>query len=271
MKDNILLIGTFITTAAIGATYTGLKDNAVVDPNITPDLDGISISETNADPATLNSTANAGLAIGKENTANHRSAAIGEENTALTNSISVGFGNYSYNRAATFGSGNNSNGYSFAAGLGNDVHGVSHAVGDLNNVRLHLADGTPTNLNSRSTAIGRLNNIEGRSSVAVGISNVIKPGDQYTVTGDKTIIPNRNNVAVGRSLIIDDSETVATGRYNDPTVKDLVFVVGSGTAGNQRRNSIEVGKDGRVEIKTEIKGTLTLSEPQGDILSGNYQ
>ena len=157
---------------------------------------------------------------------------------------------YSYyiylgDRAGVVGNGVNnvaSGEYSFAAGNANQATDLySFAIGDTN---VASGEGAVT-VGQNNTAegdysctIGENNSASGEGSFAAGNSNVVS-GDNSTIVGE-------NNIATGIGQFV-------AGKYN-ATNTNLYFIVGAGTASNQRRNILEVAP-----AYVNINGTLKIN------------
>jgi hypothetical protein len=87
-------------------------------------------------------------------------------------------------------------------------------------------------------------------------------------TSNPGLIVGFNNVAtnesaaVGYALTLDESQSMAVGKYNAYAGISTAFVVGNGTS-SVRSNSFHVAKDGTVTIKK--------IPPQGGISMGTFQ
>ena len=131
---------------------------------------------------------------------------------------------------------------SFTSGYLNINRGSYNIVGGENN----------SNNNSWNLVIGKNNAVsDGRFGIVSGLDNV------YTGPGgtDDTAVS-----ILGNHLYVKDYQptngALLIGQYNDVTRNsDKLFIVGNGTAPNDRKNAFEVLKDGRAKIQTTPQDT----------------
>jgi hypothetical protein len=90
--------------------------------------------------------------------------------------------------------------------------------------------------------------VYGNFSYGLGFRGAVLGQKSGTFAGDYNAVYGDNSVALGGSNLISTSgNQVVIGTFNDPNTNSL-FVVGSGTADNNRKNAFEVTGDG--DIKT---------------------
>ncbi|MCF7977031.1 MAG: tail fiber domain-containing protein [Chromatiaceae bacterium] len=108
---------------------------------------------------------------------------------------------------------------------------------------------------SDSTAIGGFTNATGSRSTAMG-SGTTASGDFSTAMGQGTIAPSGYEIAIGRYN--ESYNPFSTSGWNGD---DHLFVIGNGTADDNRSNAFVVEKSGRVGIGVDFANwQLHLSE-----------
>lgn len=132
----------------------------------------------------------------------------------------------------------------------------------------------------------------GTHSVALNQSTTAGGGSSLA-TGKNTMAGGDASVAMGISTQAESFASVVLGSYNELlggdhdgwVTSDALFVIGNGTAWNDRRNAVTVLKDGRTGIGTsnpqatlDVSGdasftgpvTITHIVPQGDLSMGAF-
>lgn len=167
--------------------------------------------------------------------------------------------------------------YSHSEGQNTLASGVSaHAEGgssQATGARSHaegqgtLASGANAHAEGNETkAIGSNSHAEGQGSIAYGLyshaggydstTGVLKEdgtveansGSYALSYGYRTSAKGKGAVALGRDTVATDDYQTVVGSFNDPTVKNARFVVGTGTTAGNLKNGFIVYKDGHVSV-----------------------
>lgn len=154
--------------------------------------------------------------------------------------------------------------------------GNAHAEG-----RETAASGTNAHAEGQQTkAIGNNSHAAGQGSTAYGLYSYA--GGMNSTTGilndDGTVVTNsgayafshgyqtaakgRGSVALGRDTIATDEFQTVIGSFNDPTVKNARFVVGTGDKANNLKNGFIVYKDGRAAVLADPINDMDLATKQ---------
>lgn len=114
--------------------------------------------------------------------------------------------------------------------------------------------------------------------VAVGSSGMsgtspllaVGTGNSFTWTPS----PPSNVFIAGSYLMSYDDNSTVIGQWNADTGGDEAFVIGNGTGSGDKKNSLEVYKNGDVIIPNALEihedGTVIISQAQGDIDMGAF-
>ena len=100
---------------------------------------------------------------------------------------------------------------------------------------------------SNSTAIGSYTNADGGFSSVLGYGSTASNSYSVSIGFGANSLANYAT-SCGNSLNNYSQYSTAVGRYNDSSITDVVFQVGSGFNSSNRRNSLEVDNDGYVRL-----------------------
>jgi len=100
---------------------------------------------------------------------------------------------------------------------------------------------------SNSTAIGSYTNADGGFSSVLGYGSTASSSYSVSIGFGANSLANYAT-SCGNSLDNYSQYSTAVGRYNDSSITDVVFQVGSGFNSSNRRNSLEVDNDGYVRL-----------------------
>jgi hypothetical protein len=100
---------------------------------------------------------------------------------------------------------------------------------------------------SNSTAIGSYTNANGGFSSVLGYGSTASSSFSVSIGFGANSLANYAT-SCGNSLDNYSQYSTAVGRYNDSSITDVVFQVGSGFNSSNRRNSLEVDNDGYVRL-----------------------
>lgn len=100
---------------------------------------------------------------------------------------------------------------------------------------------------SNSTAIGSYTNADGGFSSVLGYGSTASSSFSVSIGFGANSLANYAT-SCGNSLDNYSQYSTAVGRYNDSSITDVVFQVGSGFNSSNRRNSLEVDNDGYVRL-----------------------
>jgi hypothetical protein len=142
------------------------------------------------------------------------------------------------------------NNQSLIAGSGNSVEANNSLVTGLNN-DIHPISDTARN----SCLIGGNNQVITNHGYAIGYNN--------TITGNY-------GATLGYGLNVTPTNGVAIGKWNKDMFTNDVFVVGAGSADNDRDTALRVTNDSSMVLGSTSGGKVTLAKPQGDISMGVY-
>lgn len=100
---------------------------------------------------------------------------------------------------------------------------------------------------------------KGEQSHAQGFNNKIKGNNSFIGGSNNSITSGDNSFVYGEGLQADSNNQFIIGKYNDNS--DALFVIGNGTASNNRQNILEIS-DNQIGIlaNTEINGDLHAEE-----------
>ena len=89
---------------------------------------------------------------------------------------------------------------------------------------------------------------------AIEESMVVKgTGENSAILKDSgSIAKGKNSLALGTGLVAENENEIALGKYNKSS-GDTVFSFGIGTSDNDRKNAVEIKKDGNIYIWSEEK------------------
>ena len=89
---------------------------------------------------------------------------------------------------------------------------------------------------------------------AIEESMVVKgTGENSTILKNSgSIAKGKDSIALGTGLVTENENEIALGKYNISS-GDTVFSFGIGTSENDRKNAVEIKKDGNIYIWSEGK------------------
>jgi hypothetical protein len=188
------------------------------------------------------------------------SVAIGHNVEALSpNSVAIGFATISQGiRSTAFGSQSHAEGSHAIAG-GSQAHAqgaYSTALGELTHAQ-----------GMRSTALGNRTHALGGSSFAVG-EETVAIGAYATAAGFRTRAVGAYSSAFGRLNTIKSIGGFVTGMFNDTldnpneffaNTTDRIFVIGNGSADNNRSNALTILRNGNIGLNAKYLPEFPLS------------
>jgi prepilin-type N-terminal cleavage/methylation domain-containing protein len=245
-----------VTIDEVGTTENTLSGTHVVAIGTANEVAGsqsVAIGSGNASDALrsfamgLNSGADGDYSFAFGNTVyagNTGSVAFGINSTSI--------GNYS----VSFGNGNNVQAdYSFANGRTNTTSAAyTVAFGETNTVSAFYSTvfgRSNTSAGSYSLASGFSNEADGSYSTAIGYDNTVDGAYSGAIGYQNNITINHQaSFAFGRGLLTDDDDQIVLGRYNTDVADDSnrVFVVGGGTSAGARKDLLQLGGDGYLQL-----------------------
>jgi Head domain of trimeric autotransporter adhesin len=169
--------------------------------------------------------------------------------------------------------------YSYAFGAQNTVSSNnSSAIGNfnINSVNETYAFGQYNQAKGyHSMVMGFGAKTSGVNSIALGMLSEAK-GENSTAFGLNTIAAGNYSTTIGSSVTATGYASTVIGEYNDslitsqssPTTSTPAFIIGNGTANNQRSNAFLVLRTGRVHIDPQNKNNGNLDS--NAILFGLY-
>ena len=107
----------------------------------------------------------------------------------------------------------------------------------------------------KSYAVSKaINELKDGLKNAIEESMVVKgTGENSTVLKNSdSIAKGKNSIALGTNLVTENENEIALGKYNNSS-SDTVFSFGIGTSDADRKNAIEIKKDGNIYIWSEGK------------------
>jgi hypothetical protein len=188
------------------------------------------------------------------------SVAIGHNVEALSpNSVAIGFATISQGiRSTAFGSQSHAEGSHAIAG-GSQAHAqgaYSTALGELTHAQ-----------GMRSTALGNRTHALGGSSFAVG-EETVAIGAYATAAGFRTRAVGAYSSTFGRLNTIKSIGGFVTGMFNDTldnpneffaNTTDRIFVIGNGSADNNRSNALTILRNGNIGLNAKYLPEFPLS------------
>ena len=110
-------------------------------------------------------------------------------------------------------------------------------------------------MTSRSASVGFPNFHSFSDCLSVGASNTLF-GQNQAFFGTSNSGGSNNSVLIGTSCNPPGTDSLVVGRFNSTSgTNGALFLVGRGTAFNDKKNALEVYDDGRVIIN-EVQGDL---------------
>lgn len=145
--------------------------------------------------------------------------------------------------------------YSVAIGEGSKAtKNNSFAIGSNASARAPQAaafgEGTAASGNN-SFAIGYGTVASSKNSVAIGEGTTAKDCNNAFAAGYQTTANGKNSVAFGNNTIADGENKVAVGNFNSPD-KDNIFEVGCGTSEEDRKNALNIDKNGTLRTRNLV-------------------
>lgn len=101
--------------------------------------------------------------------------------------------------------------------------------------------------NTNSIAAGAYTNAIGSQSCALGYNSTASASRSVSIGFSSNALANYS-INCGIGLNNYSQYSTAVGKYNDSSITDVVFQVGSGLSSANQRNSLEVGNDGYVRL-----------------------
>lgn len=142
----------------------------------------------------------------------------------------------------------------------NKSYVVSKSINDINDRLEDFEDDTKekfTSINKtledKSYVVSKaINELKGDLEDAIDESMVIRgTGENSAILKDSgSIAKGKNSLALGTGLIAENENEIALGKYNKSS-GDTVFSFGIGTSESDRKNAIEIKKDGNIYIWSE--------------------
>ena len=144
----------------------------------------------------------------------------------------------------------------------NKFYAVSKSVNDVKDKLDDFQDDTKEKFTSigqtledKSYVVSKaLNELKDGLDDAIDSSMVIRgTGENSAILKDSgSIAKGKNSLALGTGLVASNESEIALGKYNDST-DDTAFSFGIGNSESDRKNAIEIKKDGSIYIWSEGK------------------
>lgn len=144
----------------------------------------------------------------------------------------------------------------------NKFYVVSKSINDVNDKLDDFEDDTKQKFTSIDKTIEdssyvvskALNELKDGLEDAIEESMVVRGiGENSTILKNSgSIAKGKNSLALGTGLIASNDYEISLGKYNDST-SDTVFSFGIGSSESDRKNAIEIKKDGNIYIWSEGK------------------
>lgn len=139
---------------------------------------------------------------------------------------------------------------------------ISKSINDINDKLDDFEDDTKQKFTSidktfedKSYVVSKaLNELKDGLEDAIDESMLVRgTGENSAILKDSgSIAKGKNSLALGTGLVAANENEIALGKYNDST-NDTAFSFGIGNSENDRKNAIEIKKDGNIYIWSEGK------------------